>query len=38
MKTQGVMFDGNNIELHGIISEKELIEEMKVINDSKRAV
>jgi hypothetical protein len=32
------MFDGNNIELHGIINEQDLIEEMKVINDSKRDV
>jgi hypothetical protein len=32
------MFDGNNIELHGIITEEELIEEMKVINDSKREI
>jgi hypothetical protein len=38
LKAQGVMFDGNNIELHGIITEEELIEEMKVINDSKREI
>jgi hypothetical protein len=38
LKDQGVMFDGNNIELHGIISEEELIEEMKIINDSKREI
>ena len=38
LKSQGVMFDGNNIELNGIITEQELIEEMKVINDSKRDI
>jgi hypothetical protein len=38
LKAQGVMFDGNNIELNGIINEQDLIEEMKVINDSKRDV
>jgi hypothetical protein len=32
------MFEGNNIELNGIITEQELIEEMKVINDSKRDI
>ena len=38
LKAQGVMFEGNNIELNGIITEQELIEEMKVINDSKRDI
>ncbi|CCV02190.1 hypothetical protein IIV25_172R [Invertebrate iridovirus 25] len=39
LKATGVTFKGNNIDLEGTdISEDELIEEMKVINDAKRNV
>lgn len=30
---KGVTFKGNNIDLEDTISEKELVDEMKVIND-----
>jgi Protein of unknown function (DUF3627) len=35
LKAKGVSFDGNNIDLNEIITELELIDEMKVINDQK---
>jgi uncharacterized protein DUF3627 len=35
LKALGVIFEGNNIDLNGVITEEELIEEMKVINDQK---
>ena len=38
LKALGVGFDGNNIELYGVITEEQLIEEMKAINDSKREI
>jgi hypothetical protein len=39
LKTQGVTFDGNNIDLdESDVTEKELIEEMKVINDQKLTI
>jgi len=38
LKAKGVSFDGNNIELNDVITEVELMEEMKVINDSKRCI
>jgi len=38
LKAQGVNFDGNNIDLNDSITEQELVEEMMVINDSKRDV
>ncbi|CCV02130.1 hypothetical protein IIV25_112R [Invertebrate iridovirus 25] len=34
----GVIFEGNNIDLNGVVTEEELIDEMKVINDSKRDI
>jgi hypothetical protein len=36
LKSKGVTFDGNNIDLNSIISEEDLIEEMNGINDAKR--
>ena len=39
LKAKGVTFDGNNIDLEDTqITEQELIEEMKVINEAKRDV
>ena len=38
LKDLGVEFAGNNIELNGIITEDQLIEEMTVINDSRKEV
>jgi len=38
LKAKNVVFKGNNIDLGKAITEEELIEEMKVINDSKRDV
>ena len=38
LKDIGVLFEGNNIDLNETITEVELMEEMKVINDSKRDV
>jgi hypothetical protein len=38
LKVKGVLFEGNNIDLNGGITEDELMDEMKVINDSKRDV
>ena len=38
LKDLGVEFAGNNIELNGIITEDQLIEEMKAINDSRKDV
>ena len=38
LKALGVEFAGNNIELNGIITEDQLIEEMKAINDSRKDV
>jgi hypothetical protein len=39
LKSKNVIFKGNNIELEDSqITEKELIEEMKVINDAKRDI
>ena len=36
LKAKGVMFNGNNIDLDGSeVTEEELVEEMKVINDQK---
>jgi 5,10-methylene-tetrahydrofolate dehydrogenase/methenyl tetrahydrofolate cyclohydrolase len=35
LKAKGVSFDGNNIELNEVITEKELVDKMKVINDQK---
>jgi hypothetical protein len=35
LKSKGVTFEGNNIDLNEAITEDELIEEMKVINDQK---
>jgi hypothetical protein len=29
------LFDGNGIDLNGVISEEELVEEMRVINAQK---
>jgi hypothetical protein len=34
LKAQGVMFDGNNIELYNTITEEELIEEMKTLKEN----
>jgi hypothetical protein len=38
LKAKGVSFDGNNIDLNEVITEAELIDEMKVINDQKYEV
>jgi MSV199 domain/Protein of unknown function (DUF3627) len=39
LKAKGVTFDGNNIDLEGSeVTEEELVEEMKVINDQKYEV
>jgi hypothetical protein len=38
LKSKGVTFDGNNIDLNAVISEEDLIEEMNGINDSKRDI
>jgi len=39
LKAKGVVFDGNNIDIEGSqVSQEELMEEMKVINDSKRCL
>ncbi|CCV02371.1 hypothetical protein IIV30_176R [Invertebrate iridescent virus 30] len=39
LKTEGVTFKGNNIDLEDSdITEKKLVEEMKVINDAKRKI
>jgi hypothetical protein len=39
LKAKGVTFDGNNIDLEDTqITEQELVEEMKVINEAKRCV
>ena len=38
LRDMGVSFDGNNIDLNEAITEEELIEEMKVINNSKRCI
>ena len=39
LKAKGVTFDGNNIDLEDTqITEQELIEEMKVINEAKREI
>jgi hypothetical protein len=38
LKARGVSFDGNNIDLNEVITEAELIDEMKVINDQKYEV
>jgi len=38
LKAKDVIFKGNNIELNGAITEEELIENMKVINDSKKYI
>jgi hypothetical protein len=39
LKAKGVTFDGNNIDLEdNQITEEELVEEMKVINEAKRCV
>jgi hypothetical protein len=38
LKVKGVLFEGNNIDLNEAITEEDLIEEMEVINDSKRDV
>ena len=38
LKAKGVSFDGNNIDLNEVITEQELIDEMKVINDQKYKV
>ena len=36
LKAQGVLFDGNNIDLgESEVTEDDLIEEMRVINDQK---
>jgi hypothetical protein len=35
LKAEGVLFDGNGIDLNGVISEEELVEEMRVINAQK---
>ena len=35
LKDMGVTFDGNNLSLNNAITEEELIEEMKLINDLK---
>jgi hypothetical protein len=35
LKAEGVIFEGNNIDLNEVVTEHELIDEMKVINDSK---
>jgi hypothetical protein len=38
LKVKGVLFEGNNIDLNEAINEEDLIEEMEVINDSKRDI
>jgi hypothetical protein len=38
LKSKGVTFDGNNIDLNAVISEEDLIEEMNGINDAKRDI
>ena len=38
LKVKGVLFEGNNIDLNEAITEEDLIEEMEVINDSKRDI
>ncbi|CCV01813.1 hypothetical protein IIV22_136L [Invertebrate iridescent virus 22] len=38
LKDLGVTFEGNNIDLNGVIEEEKLIEEMKVINDAKKNI
>jgi len=35
LKAKGVSFDGNNIDLNEVITEQELVDEMKVINNQK---
>ena len=35
LKARGVTFEGNNIDLNEAVTEDELIDEMKVINDQK---
>ena len=38
LKAKGVTFDGNNIDLNEVITERQLIDEMKVINNQKYEV